>query len=182
MHGKVRERCRRRRIINIVQRCNVVRSYLVMVKMLFSPKLISMTPSSQPAVRPLTTLQRLCSGQVEGGLFNVPLMTFPTPIGVLKSPRPMEESNLTIDMVLASSSLIMQRCLAEVYASGWRGFWSSLGTPVLMVRLFWIVKRSGVFDGYFVTFLWLVDAVALFEDLASDPHGDCCRSGRSWVR
>ncbi len=73
-------------------------SNLVIVKMLFSPKVISMTPSSHPALNHQLSRSRGADGHCRSV---IPRMTFPVPIGVLKSPRPIEESNLPSEVISA---------------------------------------------------------------------------------
>ena len=66
----------------------MVLAYPVMVKILFSPRDIDGTPSSQPqSCQPMA--------EASGGYRStVPLITLPTPMAVSKSPRPLDESNL----------------------------------------------------------------------------------------
>ena len=67
-------------------------THLSIVRMLLSPRLISQTPSSQPcrwSVSHLSLWFRIIWAWS-------PLMTLPTPIGVLKSPRSLDESNLRL--------------------------------------------------------------------------------------
>ena len=65
-----------------------VEEYSEIVKMHFSPKVISTTPSSQPEVcQPGATLSGVYGSKAPG-------MTSPTPMCVTKGPRPLDESNL----------------------------------------------------------------------------------------
>jgi len=67
-----------------------VDTYLEIVKILFSPKVISRTPSSQPSFyQPMAKSSGLYRSKA-------PLMTLPTPILVWKSLRSLDESNLDI--------------------------------------------------------------------------------------
>lgn len=64
--------------------------YLEIVKMHFSPRDISKTPSSHPATGQLpVTVAKM--KVIDCG---APRMTLPVPISVLNGPRPEEESNL----------------------------------------------------------------------------------------
>lgn len=111
-------------------------------------------------------------------------MTFPTPIGVLKSPRPMDESNLSTHIDSASVLVIHRR--VDVFGQRWRSGAASelldwgevckslLCAPALVVLLLGIVKTAGVFDGHLVTLPRPVHTVARFDDLASNPHPARC--------
>ncbi len=107
-------------------------------------------------------------------------MTFPTPIRGLKSPRPMDESNLSTHLDSACFFLGIWGTLAKVGGrwqasdslSGGGGAQSLLFAPELIVLLFGVVQAAGIFDGHLVTFLRLVDAIARLKNLASDSHGD----------
>jgi len=63
-----------REVLEIVFLIVEVEAYLVMLKMLFSPKVISRTPSSQPSLYQPTA--------ISSGVYRskAPLMTLPTPI------------------------------------------------------------------------------------------------------
>ena len=81
-------------------------AYPEMVKMLFSPRVISVTPSSQPSLyQPMAT---------SSGVYyksQAPLMTLPTPICVLKSPRPTDESNLDVARHRSAKYLLRPVCV-----------------------------------------------------------------------
>ena len=82
-------------------------------------------------------------------------MTRPTPILVLKSPLPTEESNLDIPISRDSRSTITSNLLVALI------LW--------LVRL---VKPAGVLHGDGVSLAGLVGAVALFDDGLLDTHDE----------
>lgn len=112
-------------------------------------------------------------------------------MGVLKSPRPMEESNLQRVQRADLVSILLpamcrgrqrpdssrkrdgtgqaERCLGRVKDEEENGE-RSLGPAMFVVLLVGVVETSGVLDGHFVTLLGEVDPVTLPEDLASDSH------------
>ena len=93
--------------------------------------------------------------------FDVPLMTFPTPICVLKSPRPTDESNLGETY----ASQILWYLFIEIGGNDEY----ELVAPVVILSV-GIVEIACVLDCDLVTLLWVVFAVALAKDLARDTH------------
>lgn len=97
---------------------------------------------------------------------NLPLMTWPTPILVWKSPRPTELSNL--------------RAECGQFSHGWGRDVkdNALLAPLVGCRL--VVEVAGVFHGDGVASLGLVGAVAGSDQFFGDAHlgkGVCVGSG-----
>lgn len=87
-------------------------------------------------------------------------MTLPTPMGVLKSPRPLELSNLE-DMSVHLKDTSYPRV-------------DSLLASVVVASLCGIVEPPGILNGDFVALVGFVDAVAFLEELLLQAlrHGE----------
>ena len=81
-------------------------------------------------------------------------------MAVLKSPRPLEESNLIIAVSISP----------ECPIEAWHGGQDSLVPTVL--RLVGIVEPAGVFDCNFISLLRLLAAVARLDELLLHTHGE----------
>lgn len=91
-------------------------------------------------------------------------MTLPTPISVLKSPRPLEESNLVAGLALQFHNHDKQ----------WLGEDRLLAPKVCLCSFGLIVEIACIFDGDLVPDLGLVGAIALSDDFPCDSHYDFC--------
>ena len=98
---------------------------------------------------------------------DVPLMTLPTPISVLKGPRPLEESNLEIDQ---ADQVSPQDDWPGMKWAGVCGHHVLLASEVIFGALGLVVEISSVLDGDGSTLLGLVGTVALGDDLPGDTH------------
>ena len=102
-------------------------------------------------------------------------MTLPTPISVLKGPRPLDESNLEVGP-RGSASLLRQ--LVRNERTGVCRY-VLLASEIIFRSLGLVVEIAGVLDGDGIPFLGFIGAIALSDDLPSDTHyesgpgGDC---------
>lgn len=86
-------------------------------------------------------------------------MTLPTPMAVLKSPRPLEESNLSSDEPVGKAK---HNTTLNVL----------LATEILCFPLRLVIEVSSVLDRYLVSFLGEIRAIALLQYLSSDAHDE----------
>ena len=127
--------------------------------MLFSPKLISMTPSSQPSFGQLAITN---DGMHEATSIHTPRITLPVPICVLKSPRPTEESNLEKNESVSIEG-----------RKGQRSAGCLLLAPMKLVFCCFVVEIASVLNCDIISLLWSVGAVAFTENLPCDAHCSC---------
>ena len=134
----------------------------MIVKILFSPRDIDGTPSSQP---------QLCQPMAEasgGYRCTVPLITLPTPMAVSKSPRPLDESNLRRRKVLMSRVSLPRQL--------WRREPPThvlLASVVVVFSSCAVVQIACILNRNLISFAGIVLAVALLDDFLCDAH--CAR-------
>jgi len=91
-------------------------------------------------------------------------MTLPTPISVLKSPRPLDESNLDVEEWRVSGTGRVEN--ENVLARGRNALFAS----EVVVAFAWVVEVARVLNGHLVTVLGPVGAIASGEDLSCNTH------------